>query len=121
MGGSAPIVELTISTLLYLFISIGQARESYIGDSGVNESNRSHWPHRSDCRTAVTCCDDSPPTSYLFDLERDPNAEHDILTDAEKKKYDERIIGELQQIADYYGYKPGVGSLLVAQDPAGRK
>ena len=64
---------------------------------------------------------DSPPASYLFDLNSDPNAEHSILTDAEKKKYDERIIGELQQIADYYGYKPAMGSLLAAQDPADRR
>jgi hypothetical protein len=61
---------------------------------------------------------DAPAASYLFDLESDPGAKHSILTPAEKQKYDERIIGDLQQIADYYGYKPKMGSLLVAKDPA---
>ncbi|MGH9570618.1 MAG: sulfatase-like hydrolase/transferase, partial [Candidatus Angelobacter sp.] len=57
---------------------------------------------------------DSPARSYLFDLERDPNAEHNILTDAAKKKYDQRIIDYLKMIANFYGYKPGVGSLLAS-------
>jgi sulfatase-like protein len=55
---------------------------------------------------------DSPEQSYLFDLKQDPNAEHNILTPALKKQYDEEIIEHLQMIADYYGYKPGVGSLV---------
>jgi hypothetical protein len=63
---------------------------------------------------------DSPPASFLFDLQQDPNAQHSILTDALKKDYDQRIIRELQQIADYYGYKPGVGSLLAADRNSGQ-
>jgi len=55
---------------------------------------------------------DSPPQSMLFDLTSDPNAEHNILTPALKRKYDQEIIGHLHQIGDFYGYKPGVGSLL---------
>jgi hypothetical protein len=62
---------------------------------------------------------DSPPASFLFDLQQDPNAQRSILTDALKKQYDERIIGQLQQIADYYGFKPGVGSLLTASHTSG--
>jgi hypothetical protein len=58
---------------------------------------------------------DSPARSFLFDLAHDPNAEHSILTAEEKKKYDERIIDHLKMIADFYGYKPGIGSLLASR------
>jgi len=57
---------------------------------------------------------DSPARSYLFDLATDPNAQHDILSAALKQRYDEEIIEHLQSIGDYYGYKPGVGSLLAS-------
>jgi arylsulfatase A-like enzyme len=57
---------------------------------------------------------DSPPNSLLFDLARDPNAEHSILTDTLKKHYDEQIIQQLQAVGDLYGYKPGVGSMLAS-------
>ncbi len=50
---------------------------------------------------------DSPAKSYLYDLERDPDGTHDILTDALKKQYEERVIEHLHQIADFYGYVPG--------------
>ena len=57
---------------------------------------------------------DSPAQSYLFDLAADPNAEHSILTPALKQRYDVEIIEHLHMIGDYYGYKPGVGSLLAS-------
>jgi len=57
---------------------------------------------------------DSPAQSYLFDLAADPNAEHDILTPALKQRYDEEIIDHLHLIGDFYGYKPGVTSLLAS-------
>ena len=57
---------------------------------------------------------DSPARSFLFDLTNDPNAEHNILTAAEKKQYDERIIDYLKMIGNFYGYKPGVGNLLAS-------
>ncbi len=57
---------------------------------------------------------DSPARSFLFDLANDPNAEHNILTAADKKQYDERIIDYLKMIGDFYGYKPGVGNLLAS-------
>jgi len=57
---------------------------------------------------------DSPAQSYLFDLTTDPNAEHSILTPALKQRYDEEIIEHLHRIGDFYGYKPGVGSLLAS-------
>lgn len=57
---------------------------------------------------------DSPAQSYLFDLAADRNAEHNLLTPALKQRYDEEIIEHLQAIGDYYGYKPGVGSLLAS-------
>ncbi len=57
---------------------------------------------------------DSPAQSFLFDLSRDPNAQHNLLTAALKKQYDEQIIDHLHAVANFYGYKPGVGSLLAA-------
>lgn len=57
---------------------------------------------------------DSPTQSYLFDLTADPNAVHNILTPPLKQRYDEEIIEHLHWIGDYYGYKPGVGSLLAS-------
>ncbi|HKR46261.1 MAG TPA: sulfatase-like hydrolase/transferase, partial [Paraburkholderia sp.] len=59
---------------------------------------------------------DSPAQSYLFDLVNDPNAQHSILTPALKQRYDEEIIEHLQTVGDYYGYKPGVGSLLASSN-----
>ena len=57
---------------------------------------------------------DSPAQSYLFDLAADPNAQHSILTPQLKQRYDEQIIEHLQLIGDYYGYKPGMGSLVAS-------
>ena len=59
---------------------------------------------------------DSPAQSYLFDLTNDPNAQHSILTPALKQRYDEEIIEYLHTVGDYYGYKPGVGSLLASSN-----
>jgi len=59
---------------------------------------------------------DSPAQSFLFDLSRDPNAEHNVLTASAKKMYDEEIIRQLQTVAEFYGYKPGLGSLLAARN-----
>ena len=58
---------------------------------------------------------DSPAQSFLFDLKQDPHAEHDVLTQALKQQYDEEIIADLERIADHFGYKPGVGSLLASR------
>jgi hypothetical protein len=57
---------------------------------------------------------DSPAQSYLYDLLKDPNGEHDILTETLKKQFDTRVIAHLHEIADFYGYKPGIGSLLTS-------
>ncbi len=57
---------------------------------------------------------DSPAQSYLFDLAADPDAERNILTPTLKQRYDEEIIEHLHMIGDFYGYKPGVGSLLAS-------
>jgi hypothetical protein len=57
---------------------------------------------------------DSPAQSYLYDLEQDPKGEHDILTNELKKQYDQHVIDHLHAIADFYGYKPGIGSLLTS-------
>ena len=57
---------------------------------------------------------DAPAQSYLYDLAHDPNGEHDILSGALKKQYDQRVIEYLHEIADFYGYKPGIGSMLSA-------
>jgi arylsulfatase A-like enzyme len=60
---------------------------------------------------------DSPAQSYLFDLTADPNAERNILTAPLKQRYDEEIIEHLHSIGDFYGYKPGVASLLASGRP----
>jgi arylsulfatase A-like enzyme len=57
---------------------------------------------------------DSPAQSYLYDLLQDPNGEHNILTGSLKKHYDEQVIEHLHEIADFYEYKPGIGSLLAS-------
>jgi hypothetical protein len=57
---------------------------------------------------------DSPAQSMLFDLSLDPNAQHNLLTDALQQQYAEQIINHLHAVGDFYGYKPGVGSLLAA-------
>ena len=57
---------------------------------------------------------DSPAQSYLFDLVTDPKAQHNILTAPLKQRYDDQIIERLQLVGDYYGYKPGLGSLLAS-------
>ncbi len=57
----------------------------------------------------------SPSRSYLFDLAKDPNAEHNILTEELKRHYDQRVIDNLKQIGDFYGYKIGINSLLAAK------
>jgi hypothetical protein len=57
---------------------------------------------------------DSPALSFLFDLSRDPNAEHNLLTEPLQQQYAQQVIEHLHRVADFYGYKPGVGSLLAA-------
>jgi hypothetical protein len=58
---------------------------------------------------------DSPAESFLFDLGTDPNALRSILTPDLKQQYDDRIIEHLQALGAFYGYKPGIGSLLAAK------
>jgi hypothetical protein len=58
---------------------------------------------------------DSPAKSYLYDLASDPTGVNDVLTPALKKEYDERIIGHLQAIGAFYGYKPKFSTLLTAK------
>jgi len=55
---------------------------------------------------------DFPAESFLFDLSQDPNAEHNLLTKPLQEEYAQQIIEHLHSVADFYGYKPGVGSLL---------
>ncbi len=57
---------------------------------------------------------DFPAESFLFDLSQDPNAEHNLLTKPLQEEYAQQIIEHLHTVADFYGYKPGVGSLLAA-------
>jgi hypothetical protein len=57
---------------------------------------------------------DSPPQSFLFDLSRDPNAQHNLLTGPLQQEYAQQVIEHLHAVADFYGYRPGVGSLLAA-------
>jgi arylsulfatase A-like enzyme len=61
---------------------------------------------------------DSPPHSYLFDLQTDPNGEHDILTEELKRKYDREVVDNLQAIGNFYGYRPGFTSLSGKERPS---
>ncbi|HLJ28048.1 MAG TPA: sulfatase-like hydrolase/transferase [Candidatus Angelobacter sp.] len=56
---------------------------------------------------------DSPPSSFLFDLANDPNATRNALTDPVKKGYEQRVIQYLQEIANFYEYKPTGGTTVV--------
>ena len=49
----------------------------------------------------------------LYDLRQDPNGEHNVLTPELKQQYDQRVIDYLKLIGDFYGYKPGVSSLVM--------
>jgi len=49
---------------------------------------------------------DAPAKSYLFDLVNDPQGVQNILTTDAKQKYDRRLIEYLQNIAEFYDYKP---------------
>jgi hypothetical protein len=57
---------------------------------------------------------DSPAASFLFDLSNDPDALHNLLTPDSERKYGRQVIEHLHEVADFYGYKPGIGSLLAA-------
>lgn len=57
---------------------------------------------------------DSPARSFLFDLDHDPDAQHNLLTDSLQKAYGQQVIENLQMVGDFYGYRPGVGSLLAS-------
>jgi sulfatase-like protein len=52
-------------------------------------------------------------TPALYDLRQDPNGEHNVLTPELKQQYDQRVIEYLKLIGDFYGYKPGVSSLVM--------
>ena len=57
---------------------------------------------------------DTPAMSMLFDLQNDPKGVHNIINESLKKEYDREVIEHLHAIGDFYGYKPGVGSLLAS-------
>jgi len=57
---------------------------------------------------------DSPANSYLYDLVADPKGEHNLADDANERLYNQKIIEHLQAVAQFYDYKPQVGSLLAA-------
>jgi Sulfatase len=57
---------------------------------------------------------DSPAESFLFDLKQDPNAQRNLLTGPLQEEYAQQIIEHLHTVGNFYGYRPGVGSLLAA-------
>ena len=59
-------------------------------------------------------CYDSPAQSYLYDLASDPPGQRNLVTDALKKQYDQKIIEYLHAIADFYGFKPNSSKLFRA-------
>lgn len=57
---------------------------------------------------------DSPTQSFLFDLQRDPNATTSILDDLTKKRYQQLVLEDLQDIAHFYDYRPTGGAVATA-------
>jgi hypothetical protein len=57
---------------------------------------------------------DSPAESFLFDLNLDPHAQHNLLTGPLQEEYAQQVIEHLHTVGNFYGYRPGVGSLLAA-------
>jgi hypothetical protein len=57
---------------------------------------------------------DSPAESFLFDLNLDPHAQRNLLTRPLQEEYAQQVIEHLHTVGDFYGYRPGVGSLLAA-------
>ena len=53
--------------------------------------------------------------SYLYDLQADPNGEHNILTPELQAEMDARVIAQLRTVADFYGYTPPAGKLFSAK------
>ncbi len=49
---------------------------------------------------------DSPLQVSLFDLQQDPNATRNILTPAEEKQYEQRVMNYLEEIDHFYNYHP---------------
>lgn len=58
---------------------------------------------------------DRPVQSYLYDLANDPLGTHDVLTAQAKRNYDDRILDYLTLVARFYGYKPGLESMLAVK------
>lgn len=58
---------------------------------------------------------DSPTQSFLFDLQQDPSATNNILTDSARSQYQDRVLDYLQQIAQFYEYRPTGGAVAVAK------
>ncbi len=98
-----------------LFMETTEELHSYHRDELFMASDvRAAYGLLADNRRYFYATYDSPAQSYLYDLSQDPNGEHDILTAALKKHYDEQVIEHLHAIADFYGYKPSIGSLLTS-------
>jgi arylsulfatase A-like enzyme len=59
---------------------------------------------------------DSPTQSFLFNLQQDPNATNNVLTDSARSQYQERVLDYLQEIARFYQYKPTGGVVAAKKD-----
>ena len=57
---------------------------------------------------------DSPLHSSLWDLQQDPDAMHSMLTPETEKKYEDRVVEYLQEIAHFYDYHPSGSRELTA-------
>jgi arylsulfatase A-like enzyme len=61
---------------------------------------------------------DAPARSELFDLNSDPNAQHNIVSPELKQKYDGRILGYLRQLDTLYGHEPTSMAAAAARQSA---
>ena len=112
--GHQPIVSNPLFGLPLLMESIEDLHGYHRDDLFMASDVRAAYGVLADNGRYFYATYDSPAQSYLYDLTQDPNGEHNIVTDELKKHYDEQVVEHLHTIADFYGYKPGIGSLLTS-------
>jgi arylsulfatase A-like enzyme len=92
-----------------LFMSTKKELESYIRDHLLFASDvRAVYGILAEDGRFLFVTYDVPAENFLFDLAADPKGERNIVNDNVRKKYQRQIVEDLQMIADFYGYKPGV-------------
>lgn len=99
-----------------LFVETQQELQDYRrNDLFLASDSRAAYGLLTDNGNLLFTTYDSPAQSFLFDLSRDPNAINNILDDGAKKRYQQLVLGDLQQIAQFYEYRPTGGAVAIAK------